>query len=156
VPGDQVTSLWRKLFGRRGAPESPAEAWLSQRRDASPEEVLRQHFLAIQAHDLDWLLATMAPERARLYSDSRTLDRRRLSMAAAKLLAVDPDPGAAPLPSFASHYQSAAVYKVTFELELAPPEQRRLPNLQEGRQWAYYVLVNEGPGKPWLIADWGV
>lgn len=155
MPGDQV-SIWRKLFGRRGAPESPAEAWLRQRSEASPEEVLRQHFLAMQAHDQDWLTATMASERARLYNDVRTLDRRRLTVGQAKLLAVDPAPGAVPLPSFAGHYSQADVYKVTFELELVPPEQRRDPSLREGRQWAYYVLVRERQGGPWMIADWGV
>lgn len=156
MPVHQVTQFWRKLFGRRGTPASPAEAWVRRRQDASPEEVLRQYLEASVAHDLDWLLATMAPERARLYSDPRTLDRRRVSVTGARFLSAQPAPGAVPLPDFAARYRSAAVYQVEFELDLAPPEERRDPSLREGRQWSYFVLVREQPGAPWLIADWGL
>jgi len=155
VPGNEViTGLWRKLFGRRGT-SSPAEAWLSQRRQASPEEVIRQHFAAVAAHDLEWMLATMAPERARLYADGRTLDKRRLTVLGARVLTVEPAVDDVPLPSFSGRYRESLVLRVEFELELAPPEQRRDPTLREGLNWSFYVLVREGQGKPWLIADWG-
>jgi hypothetical protein len=108
------------------------------------------------AHDLEWLLATMAPERARLYSDPRTLDRRRVSVVGARLLSAEPAPDAVPLPEFAARYKSAAVFRVELELDLAPPEERRDPSVREGRQWSYFVLVKEKPGAPWLIADWGL
>jgi hypothetical protein len=155
LPGHEVvTGLWRKLFGRRG-PETPAEAWLRQRRDASPEELIRQHFAAMEAHDLDWLLATMAPERARLYNDPRTLDKHRRTVTGARVLAVETVEGTVPLPSFAARYPRTQVLKVEFELDLVEPEQRRIPTMREGRDWSYYVLVSEAPGKPWQIADWG-
>jgi len=155
VPGYEVaTGFWRKLFGRRG-PQSPAEAWLRQRRDASPEEVIRQHFAAMAAHDLDWLLATMAPERARLYNDPRTLDKRRLTVTGARVLAVEAVAKPVPLPSFADRYSANMVLRVEYELDLVEPEQRRDPSLREGRDWSYFILVSSGPGKPWAIADWG-
>jgi hypothetical protein len=117
--------------------------------------VLRQHFEAIMAHDPDWLMVTMTPERARLYSDARTLDKRRLTVAAARFLALAPSSDSLPLPAFAEKYRELQVLKVEFELELVPPEQRRDPTLRDGRQWSYYILAREGPGHPWLIADWG-
>jgi hypothetical protein len=107
------------------------------------------------AHDLDWLLATMAPERARLYNDPRTLDKQRKTVTGARIQVIAPAESAVPLPSFASRYQRNLVFRVEFELDLVPPEQRRDPTLREGRDWSYYILVSEGPGKPWLIADWG-
>ena len=149
-----ATGIWRKLFGRRG-PGSPAEAWLRQRRGASPEEVIRQHFAAMVAHDLDWLLATMAPERARLYNDPRTLDKRRLTVMDARVLAVEPVERPVPVPSFADRYSATMILKVDFDLNLVESEQRRDPSLREGRDWSYYVLVSAGPGKAWEIADWG-
>ncbi|HWI51662.1 MAG TPA: hypothetical protein VNT01_05930 [Symbiobacteriaceae bacterium] len=155
MPGNEVAAgFWRKLFGRRGD-LTPAEAWLRQRRDASPEAVIRQHFAAMAAHDLDWLLATMAPERARLYNDPRTLDKRRQTVMDARVLSVDQVDRPVPFPSFAGRYQSRLAVKVEFELDLVEPEQRRDPTLREGRGWSYYILVSEGTGKPWLVADWG-
>jgi len=155
VPRNEVIGgLWRRLFGRRGT-SSPAETWLSQRRQASPEEVIRQHFEAMAAHDLDWMLATMAPERARLYGDARTTDKRRLTVQAARVLAMEPALERIPLPAFSARYRETMVLRVEFEMELAPQEQRRDPTLREGRQWSFYALVREGQGKPWLIADWG-
>ncbi|HWI64410.1 MAG TPA: hypothetical protein VNT75_21475 [Symbiobacteriaceae bacterium] len=155
MPGHEVvTGLFRKLFGRRGT-QSPAEAWLRQRREASPEEVIRQHFAAMAAHDLDWLLATMAPERARLYNDPRTLDKRRLTVTGAMVVSVEPADKPVPLPSFAERYKSTLALKVEYELNLVQPEQRRDPTLRDGRDWSYYVLVSEGTGKPWQVADWG-
>jgi hypothetical protein len=147
-------TIWRRLFGGRGTP-SPAEAWRRRRNQATPEEVIRQYFAAMAAHDLEWLLATMAPERARLYSDVRTTDKQRLSVAAAEVLAVEPVSVDLPLPAFVRQYRLSQIFKVEFELQLVPPEQRRDPTLREGRQWSYFVLVSAGPGKPWLIADWG-
>lgn len=154
MPGDKVSGFWQKLFGRRGAP-SPAETWLRQRREAGPEEVIRQHFEAMAAHDLEWLVATMAPERARLYQDARTLDKRRLTVNAAQVLAVTPVEGGVPLPAFAARYKESALLRVEYELDLVTQEERRDPTLREGRQWAYYILVRESRGEPWLIADWG-
>lgn len=107
------------------------------------------------AHDLDWLLATMAPERARLYNDPRTLDKQRKTVLGARVEAVSPVEQAIPLPSFSERYRETRVLRVEYEMDLVPPEQRRDPTLREGRDWSYYILVSEGPGKPWLIADWG-
>lgn len=116
---------------------------------------MRQHYEATAAHDPDWLMATMAPERARLYDDARTVDKRRLTVAGVRVLTVEPVTQAVPAPAFAARYQSTLVLRAEFELDLVPPEQRRDPSLAEGRGWSYFILVSEGPGKPWLIADWG-
>ncbi len=127
---------------------------MARRTEASPDEVIGEHFAATQAHDLEWLLATMAPERARLYS-ARTVDRRRLSVREVNLLSVEEAPGAVELPGFSSRYPEQLVLRVEYELHLRSEQERRDPTLKEGRQWAYFVLVREGPGRPWLIADWG-
>ncbi|HLN64126.1 MAG TPA: DUF4829 domain-containing protein [Symbiobacteriaceae bacterium] len=155
MPRNQVAGFWHKLFGRRGTLPTPAETWLRQRREASPEEVLRQHFAAMEAHDADWLMATMTPERARLYGDARTLDKRRLTVSRARLLAVAESREAFTLPAMVAKYRSFQLFEVEFELDLVEPEQRRDPTLLEGRQRSYFILVQEGPGHPWLIADWG-
>jgi uncharacterized protein YchJ len=154
MPGHEVvTGFFRRLFGRR--PNTPAEAWLARRAGAPPEEVIRQHFAAIEAHDLDWILATLAPERARLYADTKTLDKRRQTVLKATVLAIEPTDEPVPLSAFAERYAMRQVYRVEFDLSLVEPEKRRDPTLQEGKQWAYFLLVSEGKGRPWLIADWG-
>lgn len=107
------------------------------------------------AHDLDWLLATMSPERARLYNDIRTVDKRRLSIAEAGVVSITPTDDGVPLPAFAQRYRSHQVLKVEYELHLTDANERRDPTIKEGRSWAYFVLVCESRGKPWLIADWG-
>ncbi|MFB5083373.1 DUF4829 domain-containing protein [Symbiobacterium thermophilum] len=144
--------LLGRLFGRR-QPESPAAAWLRRRAQAEPAEVVVEHFRAIEAHDLEWILATLTPERARLYNSPSTFDRRRLSVKAARVTRVAPAPDApvARVPGYAEQQ----VFRVEYELELAPGEARRDPTLAEGPQWAYFLLVRERAGEPWLIADWG-
>lgn len=149
-----LARLTARLFGRRGTP-SPAEAWLARRDKATPDEVIRQHFAAMTAHDLDWLLATMSPERSRLYNDIRTIDKRRLSIAEAGVLSIAPAGADLSLPVYAHRYRSHQVVRVEFELRLTDLNERRDPTLTEGRNWAYFVMVCEGRGKPWLIADWG-
>ncbi|OTA40308.1 MAG: hypothetical protein A6D92_19630 [Symbiobacterium thermophilum] len=67
-----MMDLLGRLFGRR-QPESPAAAWLRRRAQAEPAEVVVEHFRAIEAHDLEWILATLTPERARLYNSPSTL-----------------------------------------------------------------------------------
>jgi len=145
-------NLLGRIFGRR-TPESPAEAWLRRRAQAEPAEVVEEHFRAVVAHDLEWILATLTPERARLYNSPTTLDRRRLSVTAARVTGVTPAPDApvARVPG----YDEQQVLRVEFELELAPGGERRDPTLVEGPQWAWFLLVREKAGKPWLIADWG-
>ncbi len=149
-----LAKLTARLFGRREAP-SPAKAWLARREKATPEEVIRQHFAAMTAHDLDWLLATMSPERARLYDDIRTVDKRRLSIAEAGVISITPAEESVPMSAFVQRYRSNMVVKVEYELHLTEAHERRDPTIQEGRNWAYFVLVCESRGKPWLIADWG-
>ncbi|MEW8979133.1 MAG: hypothetical protein AB2385_12070 [Symbiobacterium sp.] len=124
------------------------------RRDrAEPEEVVQEHFRALVAHDLEWILATLTPERARLYNGPATLDKRRLSVRAARVTRVSPAPDA-PAPRIPG-YGEQQMLRVEYELELVPTEERRDPTLAEGPQWSYFLLVRERPGKPWLIADWG-
>lgn len=144
----------RNLFGRREAP-SPAGTWMAARSRATPEQVIRTYFEAGCAHDLDWIVATLTPERARLYQEARTVDKRRLSVRAARVLRVEAVDPAVLLPPAASRYRSRMIFRVEYELELVEPEQRRDPTLKEGADWAYFVLVTEGRGHPWLIADWG-
>lgn len=145
--------LWGRLFGRRGRESSAAEP---VRGAATPEETIHRHFSAIAAHDLEEILLTLCPQRARLYSDPRTLDKRRQTVAEVEVLAMEPVSESVPLPSYAEQYQQRITLKVEYDLHLVPPEQRRDPTLREGRQWVYYILVSEGPGKTWQIADWGV
>lgn len=145
-------NLLGRIFGRR-QPESPAAAWLRRRAQAEPAEVVEEHFRAIEAHDLEWILATLTPQRARLYSGPTTLDRRRLSVKAARVTGVTPAPDAPAVR--VPGYGEQQVLRVEYELALVPGEERRDPSLVEGPQWAYFVLVREGAGKPWLIADWG-
>lgn len=135
--------LLDRLFGRRP----------DRRAQAEPEDVVREHFAAMSAHDVDRILATLTPGRRRLYSSPATLDKKRLTVRAARVLAVSPAPDAPVEP--APGYPEQRVLRVEYELELVPPEDRRDPSLTEGRQWAYFLLVREGPGRPWLIADWG-
>ncbi|HLN62575.1 MAG TPA: DUF4829 domain-containing protein [Symbiobacteriaceae bacterium] len=137
--------MLRRIFGRREDP-SPA----------SPEAVVREHFEAMVAHDIHRILATLAPERARLYDSPRSMDKRRLTLMDATVHAVTPTEEQVPMPAFTQRYGNCLALKVDYEIRLVPPEQRRDPTLREGRQWAYYILVSEKPGKPWLIADWGV
>jgi len=122
---------------------------------ATPEEAIRQYFAAVVAHDLESILATLCPQRARLYSDPRTMDKQRKSVAGVELLAAELVDDPVPLPSFAAQYPHHVTMRVEYDMQLVPPEARRDPTLREGRQWAYFILVSEGPGKPWLIADWG-
>ncbi len=145
-------NLLGRIFGRR-QPESPAAAWLRRRAKAEPAEVVEEHFRAMVAHDLEWILATLTPQRARLYNSPATLDRRRLSVKAARVTGVTPaaDAPVARVPG----YEEQQVLRVEYVLELVPGEARRDPTLVEGPQWAYFVLVRERAGKPWLIADWG-
>jgi len=152
VPGHEgLTGLLHRLFGRRGtlSPVKPA------RGSAVPEDVIREHFAAAVAHDLDRILLTQAPERARLYDSPRTTDKRRLTVTEAQVLSVEPTGESLPMPGFVQRYAEIAVYKVEFELRLVPAEDRRDPTVREGRQWSYFVLVSEGAGKPWMLADWG-
>ena len=74
-------------------------------------------------------------------------------MNSAKLLTVAAVDDPVPLPAYAGQYAETAVLKVEYDLNLVAPEQRRDPTLREGRQWSYFLLVSEGPGKPWLIAS---
>jgi hypothetical protein len=97
----------------------------------------------------------LAPERARLWNDPRTLDKRRATVEAAVVTKVEPISAAVPLPPFAVRYAEWTVWRVEFELTLVAPEQRRDPTLKEGPQWAYYILVRSHPTQGWLIADWG-
>lgn len=153
MPGQQgLKGFFGRLFGR-GTP-SPAEQ-PAQRGEVDPEAAIRQHFVAIQAHDLDGILDTLAPERARLYNNPRTLDKRRLTVMEVHILHLEPADDSVPLPSFAQRYPAIQVWRVTYELKLVEPEKRRDPTLQDGEQWAYFILVSEGNGRPWLIADWG-
>ncbi len=155
MPGDKGLARLRTLFfGRRGTP-SPADAWLARRAKATPAEVIREHFAAMVAHDLDWILATLAPERARLYNEHRTIDKRRLTIATATVASAEPATATIPLPGFAHRYRSTLVLRVEFDLELVDQEKRRDPTVHQGRDWSYYILVTEGRGKSWLIADWG-
>lgn len=155
MSGNQgLAGIWQRLFKRRGTP-SPAEVWLEQRRTAAPEEVVAAHFAAIGAHDLDWILATMTPERAKLYQDVRVADKRRLTVREAQVLGTEVATGAIPVPMLAQRYRTILVLRVEFELRLVTQDERRDATLHEGRQWSYYILVTEGRGKPWLIADWG-
>jgi len=155
VPGDKGLAKLRALFfGRRGTP-SPAEAWLARREKATPQEVIREHFAAMEAHDLDWILATLAPERARLYNEPRTIDKRRQSIAKATVVATEPATEPIALPVFAHRYRSNLIVRVEYDLELVDRERLRDPTVRQGRDWSYYALVTEGRGKPWLIADWG-
>jgi hypothetical protein len=117
--------------------------------------VLRTHFAALVAHDLDWILATLAPERARLWNDPRTLDKRRMTVERAEVTALEPASVRVPLPPFAPRYADVSVWRVEFTLALVPSEQRRDPTLKDGPQWAYYILVRSHPNQGWLIADWG-
>jgi len=141
-----------RLFGRRRE-ETPAARWLSRRAQAEPEDVVAEHFAAMAAHDLEWLLATLTPERGQLYNGPTTLDRRRLSVKAARVTGVTPAPDA-PVDRVAG-YAEQQVLRVDYELELVPADELRDPSLTEGPQWAYYQLVRERSGSPWLIADWG-
>lgn len=143
-------SFLQRLFGRR--PDTPAAEWLARRATADPESVIREHFAALVAHDLDWILATLSPERARLYQLPTTLDKRRQTVQDARVLSVAVATDHVVLPS---HYPDQAVFRVDFELDLVESEERRDPTLQAGQQWGYFVLVREGPKKPWMIADWG-
>ncbi|MFZ5827131.1 MAG: DUF4829 domain-containing protein [Bacillota bacterium] len=138
------------LFGRR-RDDSPAANWIAQRATADPETVIHEHFAALAAHDLDWILATLTPERGRLYTGPTTMDKRRLSIKTARVVGLQPEADAPvePVPG----YPEQAAYRVEYELELG--EERRDPSLSEGRQWAYYLLVRQRAGKPWMIADWG-
>lgn len=155
MPGDQgLIALLGRFFRRRG-PKTPAESWLARREKAGPEEVIQEHFAAINAHDLEWILATLAPERVRLYSKPGTVDQRRQTISEAKVLGIAPADVSLELPAFAQRYRTVRVYKVDYDLKLVELEERRDPSLQEGSQWTYFVLVNESGGKPWLIADWG-
>lgn len=126
---------------------------MARRAKADPETLIREHFAAIAAHDLDWLLATMTPERGRLYSGPTTLDRRRLTVRTVRLGEIRLADGAPVEPAVG--YPEQQVLRVSYELELVPSEERRDPTLSDGPQWGYYLLVRERAGKPWLIADWG-
>lgn len=142
--------LFDWLLGRR-RDDSPAANWIARRANADPESVIREHFEAMAAHDLNWILATVTPERGRLYTGPTTVDKRRLSVKAARVVGLRPDAEAPvePVPGYAEQ----AAFRVEYELELA--SETRDPSLVEGRQWAYYLLVRSRPGKPWMIADWG-
>ncbi|MFZ5815614.1 MAG: DUF4829 domain-containing protein [Bacillota bacterium] len=144
-------SLFDWLLGRRRK-RGPAAEWMARRAEAAPGTVIREHFAAMVAHDLDWILATLTPERGRLYTGPTTIDKRRLSVRDARVLEVERAPEA---PDPVAGYAEQLLFRVEFELELVPGEELRDPSLKAGRQWAYYLLVREKPGKPWLIADWG-
>jgi len=147
-------NLFAKLFGQR-EPPSPAKRWIAQRHAATPEEVVHAHFTAMGLHDLEWILATLTPERARLYGGSLSVDKRRQSIDSVKVLSIEPTQEELPLPSSITQYPLVEIYKVRFEMTLVPQEQRRDPSLRDGEGWAYYIVVAESSGKPWLIADWG-
>ncbi len=149
-----LINLRAKLFGGR-EPPSPAQNWIAQRHKASPEEVVRTHFIAMGQHDLDWILATLTPQRARLYSGSLGVDKRRKSIVSVKVLTIEPASEEVPLPSSVERCRSVVVFKVRFEMTLVPEEERRDPSLRDGEGWAYYIVATESRGKPWLIADWG-
>lgn len=155
MPGDKVARKFIfPFFGRRGAP-SPAELWLARADKAPPEEVVRQYFEGVNTHDLDLLLATMTPERAKIYAGPMTVDRRRQSVAQATVTSVTESHDNVPLPAMASKYRSTVILKVAYELRLVPAEERKDPTVHEGPDWAYFVLVTEGRMKRWMIADWG-
>lgn len=149
-----VTGFWQRLFGRR-EPPSPAEAWLEHRSHASPEDVIGAHFAAMQAHDLDWFLATMTPERAKLHANPRTVDKSRKTVLSAQILEVRQVAQPFPAKLLKVRYRSVLFFRVEYALKLVDQDRRRDPSLREGVQWAYYVLVTEGRRNPWLIADWG-
>jgi len=149
-----LANLRAKLFGQR-EPPSPAQSWMARRHKATPEEVVHAHFTAMGQHDLDWILATLTPERARLYGGSLSVDKRRRTIVSVKVLSIEPAAEEVPLPSSLSQYRSLVVFKVTFEMTLVPEEQRRDPSLKDGKGWAYFIVVAESRNKPWLIADWG-
>lgn len=152
MPGNEgLAGRLARLLRRWGAP-SPAA---TRKGAATPEEAVQAHFAAVEAHDLESLLATLAPERARLYNDPRTLDKRRLTVVEARILGIVTAGEEVPLPAFAHRYGENVLLKVEYELRLVEQEARRDPTLREGRQWSYFALVREVPGKPWLIADWG-
>lgn len=150
-----MRNLIARLFGRRGASHAPAGPGRDVSGLETPEATVVTLFAAMQAHDLHAILRTLAPERARLYQDPRTLDKRRLTIARAEVISAEPAAEPVPFPSFAERYAERIALKVEFELNLVDSEQRRDPTLGEGRQWSYYALVQEGAGGPWLIADWG-
>ena len=155
MPGDEVVRRFRlPFFGRRGAP-SPAALWLARADQATPEEVVQQYFAGVNAHDLDLMLATMTPERAKLHAAPTTVDRRRQSVAEARIIAVEQSQESVPLQALGPKYRHTVVLKVTYALRLAAVEERKDPTLREGQDWAYFVLVAEDPGKRWMIADWG-
>lgn len=131
--------------------DSPAGNWLARRVKAEPETVIQEHFAAINAHDLEWILATLSPERGRLYSSPTTMDKKRLSVKEAQVLTVEPaaDAPVVRVPG----YGEQRAWRVEYVLELA--SELRDPTLVDGRQWSYYLLVRERVGKPWMIADWG-
>ncbi len=144
-------SFFARLFGGRRS-DTPAAQWIARRPKATPEEVIQQHFEAMVAHDLEWILATLTPERARLYGGPTTMDKRRQSVRVARVLGVEPvQERADSVPGYAEQQ----LWRVDYDLDLVSAEDRRDPSLSEGRQWAYYLLVRHGPRKPWLIADWG-
>lgn len=145
--------FWHKVLGRRRSESSAAPPVGGA---PTPEEAVRRYFAAVAAHDLEGILNTLCPQRARLYSDARTLDRRRQSVAGVEVLSVEPADVSVPLPPYAEAYPHQVTLRVEYAMRLVPPEQRRDPTLREGRQWIYFLLVSEGSGKPWLIADWGL
>jgi hypothetical protein len=148
-----IARLWQWLFGPR-THRSPAESYL-QRRDAlTPEEVLGEHFAAIRAHDLEWITATLAPERAKLYERPQTLDKRRQTIADFTLHGIEATDDRPTLPTVVQRYPELRILRVEFSLTLVPREQRRDPSLQEGHQSAYYALVRRSKGA-WMILDWG-
>lgn len=154
MPGNQgLAGIVQRLL--RGRAPSPAEEWRKRWRKAPPEELIRTHFAALVAHDLEWIVATLAPERARLWNDPRTLDKRRQTVERAEVTRLEPASVSVPLPPFAPRYAEWAVWRVEFEMTLVPANQRRDPTLKEGPQWAYYVLVRPHPNQGWLVADWG-
>lgn len=145
-------SFFARLFGRRRE-DSPAANWMARRATADPETVVREKFAAMAAHDMNWILATLTPERGRLYNGPTTLDKRRLTVRSVEVLSVQPV-GDAPVDRVPGYPEQQAL-RVEFSMELVPEEERRDPTLSEGAQWVYYLLVREKPGKPWMIADWG-
>jgi len=145
-----VSFLARLFGGKRN--DTPAAQWIARRPKATPDELIHQHFAAMVAHDLEWILATLTPERARLYGGPTTMDKRRQSIRTARVLKVEPAAEKGdPVPGYAEQQ----LWRVEYELDLVPAEDRRDPSLSEGSQWAYYLLVRQGPRQPWLIADWG-
>ena len=144
--------LFGRLFGR-SRDDTPAARWMRRRAQAEPEDVVREYFAAMIAHDLEWMLATFTPERCRLYTGPTTLDRKRLSVKGARITGVSPAADA-PVGRVAGYGEQRAL-RVEYELDLVPAEERRDPSLVDGPQWAYFLLVRQRPGQPWLIADWG-